>query len=171
VNTEVYRLRTYPALYADEQAFYPNPINEFIGSLTAVLDKPAVAGVASAGGVFPHFGYTANFGSATSVTLYDGLYQSDLQTDGKYSPVFYAYDSDEKPLAYASFLDQAVDPTNPNATFTVSPGDWRTDLQTVRVTITNYEGSTNADGSPGGFGYFCTGVTGFRKGVAIRTPY
>lgn len=170
--TTVYRLQTYPAAYANERSFSPINNNEFIAYFYATLNKPsAVAGVTQAGGVFPHFGFTASFGAAPSVTLGDALDQNNLQTDGRYSMIFNAYDANGNPLAYATFLDQTVDATTPNRFFTVGATDWKTDFSSLNLTITNYDGFKKTNGLPDpNPGYWCTNVVGSRRGVRMTPP-
>jgi hypothetical protein len=139
VLTDVIRLRSYHASYANERTFSPAGNNEYIQDLSVTVQKPTVVNVDRASGIWPHFSGTRFFGQNPSLIMYDSLFNSDVQSDGKYSPFFVARDSNDNPLAYATLLDQSVTSNFSNA-LSVGVSDWKTDFSTLGLAIVNYDG-------------------------------
>jgi Bacterial Ig-like domain (group 2) len=154
-----YRLSTYPASAIKQNAGFYFGSGAYFGNLTAQITKPNIASVTRAGGTNYHWCCTYNFGTGSSLTLNDGLYSEDLQTDGTYSPVLFAYDTNGHMKAYASFLDQTYDPNNRDKTFTVAATDWKTNLSTTNFVINNVAANAYA---------FCSSIQGYRKGILIN---
>jgi Bacterial Ig-like domain (group 2) len=155
-----YRLTTYPASSIKQNgAFYFGGGNNYLGNLTAQIAKPNIASVTSVGGTNFHWCCTYDLGAKTNLTLNDGLYRTDLQSDDKYSPVLFAYDNNKHIKAYAPYLDQIYDPTNRDKTFTIAATDWKTDLSAVNFVINNVTNNS---------GYYCSSIRGYRKNIAIN---
>lgn len=159
-----YRISSYPASFIKQDASFVFGETPLLGSLSAQIAKPALTDVTVLGGTTAHLCCSYSFGANTNVTLSDNLYQNDLQSDGKYSPVLFAYDANSHVKAYASFLDQSYDPSSPNKTLTVAESDWKTDVGSANFEISNVPVTTNAYA-------FCTTVQGYRKGILINSTW
>ncbi len=159
-----YRISSYPAGFIKQDASFVFGEAPLLGSLSAQIAKPALSDVTVLGGTTAHLCCSYSFGANTNVTLSDNLYQSELQSDGKYSPVLFAYDANSHVKAYASFLDQSYDPTNPNKTLSVAETDWKTDVSSANFEISNVPITTNAYA-------FCTTIQGYRKGILINSTW
>ena len=161
----VTRLQTYPATEAADKTFYPTGNNEYLATIQANLTGKPILDFTTVEGFFPYFGGRYSFGSGTTLTMFDGLFQADLQTDGKFSPVLFALNSANTPVGYAVLKDQSLPNAPTDSTlvsFTIAPTDWKTDLKTVPITITNVESND---------GYYYTSITGTRLGVSQRLSY
>jgi Bacterial Ig-like domain (group 2) len=159
-----YRISSYPASVIRQDASFVFGETPLLGSLSAQIAKPALSDVTVLGGTTAHLCCSYSFGANTNVTLSDNLYQSELQSDGKYSPVLFAYDANSHVKAYVPFLDQTYDPGSPNKTLSVAQTDWKTDVSTANFEITNVPAATNAYA-------FCTSVQGYRKGILINSTW
>jgi hypothetical protein len=164
----VTRLQTYPVTEAADKTFYPSGNNEYVATIQASFTgKPTLTDFSSAEGFYPYFSTRSTFatdGTNFFLNLYDNLYQDDLQTDGKFSPVFFAWNSTNTPIGYVVLKDQSL-PSAPTDSgvlkYTIAPGDWKADLQTLKITINNLESDS---------GYYYTSITGTRLGVSQRLP-
>lgn len=157
----VTRLQTYPATEAADKTFSPIGNYNYLATIQASFTgKPTLTDFSSVEGFFPYFSGRYSFSPDGTLNLYDSLYQADLQTDGKFSPVIFAINSTGTPIGYTALKDQSL-PSTPSDSnlikYTVASTDWKTDLQTLNVTISNVETD---------YGYYYTSITGTRLGVS-----
>jgi hypothetical protein len=156
-------LQSYSATEAADKTFSPIGNSDYLATIQASFTgKPSLTDFTSVEGFFPYFSGRYSFPIDGTLNLFDGLYQADLQTDGKFSPVIFALNSTGTPIGYVALKDQSL-PSTPSDSnlikYTVAPTDWKTDLQTLNVTINNLESDS---------GYYYTGITGTRLGVSQR---
>jgi hypothetical protein len=164
IMMDIVRLQSYSATYVNERTFsFGNSF--WYGNIQAVLAKPNIANVTRANGIYPYFGSNADFGANSTVVFYDSLYGSKIQSDGKFSPLFFARDNNNNPLAYAAILDRAVSGTG-NDVINIAAADWKTDLSSLALTISNYDGYTYTGGKTSYNG--CFSVLGVRKNVFMN---
>jgi hypothetical protein len=141
VSTKVFRLATYLASYANQRGFSISSSREFLADLFVNITRPN-ATTSFVSGVNLHFPFILRMPSDGSPinNIFDGIYTDDLQSDGKYSPLLFALDSNFVPLAYIAFPDRSLPTTSISNTLTVNAGDWKTDLQSFDLTVSNYTG-------------------------------
>jgi hypothetical protein len=100
------------------------------------------------------FSYVSAFNVQTSfafdgtnyyLNLKSDLSKFDLQKDGKFTPIFFAFNSKNEPIGYVAFPDKTVPASEnsfDNPDFLVSPSDWKTDFKTLSI---NLENATNSE--------------------------
>jgi hypothetical protein len=141
ISTPVRELTTYPISEANNFGFAsPTLTNNRVTLYAKFTGKPDL----------PDFTYVNVLGIQTSFAFDGTNYylnlkptvsrNYDLQKDGNYTPIFFAFNSKNEPVGYVAYPDKTL-PASENSfntpDFLVSPSDWKTDFKTLSVNFTN----------------------------------
>ncbi len=165
-NSGAIRLHSYPATYANQHGFYPITINDQrIGFFDVSLEQPSSGYSLGYATRFPLSYGDSSFGINGIAKLGGILTQNQIQTDGKYSPVFIALDVEANPWAYAVRLDQTPPKYLQSVALSVQSGDWK-NLEYASAKISNVESYKITEKTQYSSDY-CPDLHGKHKGVSI----
>ena len=166
---DVVRLFTYPAKKVAGRNFEIGGLGEALFLQRVNFQNLPGNSGESVSSSFPVLGGVADFGGLSSVAITSSVPLSGLQSDGRYSLLFFLYGSPnaQNPLAYANKLDMPI-PSSNNTSVSVLSGDWQNNLQTLELRVTNYPGYKLSNGTTAA-SYLGMRVVGERKGVIYDT--
>jgi hypothetical protein len=160
------RLSSYPAAYISGRTFFLTS-NDYIANVNVTLIKPTGINVTSAISVSPYYN-TVSWGESANGNLNLYLSQSNLDSNGRFSPVFLAKDVNGNIVAYATLLNQTV--TSDAMNLTVQATDWKTNFSSLPITIRNYMGIKDSSGTRTGSSS-TWGVSGAHGNVSYGYPF